>query len=169
MKVYKAITLFILIFIIAFTGCQPQERIAMQSIRFDSPEAVNLEVNGNSVSERIDAVRRYMAFLDNQSGEGFEVDFSAGFEESCITMRVEIGVERWWKIDFHLVWPSPRMNNQHFNQVKLVCWTAALEKGKPGSLTAVEAKKRASDKIIELTEQFARANENRVCMVSPTE
>ena len=141
----------------------------MQAIRFDTPKAINLSINGANVAERIDAVKQYMAFLDNQSAPSYDIDFLAGFEESRVSVRIKWGVNVWWKIDFHLIWPNPRLNNQHFNQLKLAGWTAARETGDPDEIQAEKMRKRAADRLIKLTQQFAQANENRVCMVSPTD
>jgi hypothetical protein len=138
----KWLMLRILLFLVfILNGCKPKsiptmsrtvslERGTMQAIRFDDPNAINLEVNGNSVSERIDAVKQFMAFLDNQP----DVDFSPGFEQSRVTVRIMTGLNDWWQVDFHLVWPSPTMDNQHFNLVKLLNWTAGLENAVPGDV-----------------------------------
>lgn len=144
------------------------ERGGMQAIRFDDPNTINLEVNGETVSARIDAVKQYMAFLDDQP----DVNFSSGFEQSRVTVRLMTGLDNWWQIDFHLVWPSPTMDNQHFNLVKLLNWTAGLENAPSGyarERTASIARSLAISRLRELTIMFAQETGNRVRIVSPAD
>ncbi len=176
----KWLMLLILLFLVfVLSGCKQKsstkmakamrlERGSMQTIRFDDPNAINLEVNGNSVSERIDAVKQFMAFLDNQP----DVDFSSGFEQSRVMVRCKTALDDWWQIDFHLVWPSPAIENQHFNLVKLLNWTASLEDAAPGDArepTASIARSMAVSRLLDLTKKFAQETENRVRIVPPAD
>lgn len=137
----------------------------MQTIRFDDAKTISLEVSGGTFSERIDAVRQFMAFLDSEP----DVDFSSGFEQSRVTVRCKTALSDWWRIDFHLVWANPGADDQQFNLVKLMNWIAGMEDAAPGDvreLTAGVARDRAVDRLLELTRAFAQETEDRVRIIS---
>ena len=136
----------------------------MQAIRFDDAKAINLEVNGGDVCARIEAVKRFMAFLDNQE----DVDFSSGFEQSRVTVRLRMGLADWWVIDFHIAWPNPGMNETHSSLLKLVSWTAGLENAAPGhvtELTGGQARDQAVTRLVDLTGKFAQSSNDQVHVV----
>ncbi len=161
----------LLLALVVLHGCgslsAPPSRRGLQTIRFDDARTINVEVHGGSASERIDAVRQFMAFLDNQP----EVDFSSGFEQSRMTVRQQTALDDRWLVDFHLVWPSPGMDSQYFNLVKLLSWTVCLESPTSGSMievSASQARNRATDRLLELTKRFAQET-NQVRVVLPVD
>jgi hypothetical protein len=169
-------TLLILIFIL--NGCggpsAPQRRWlpsggkSMQTIRFNDVKTIRLEVKGDSVSDRINALRQFMTFLDNQPN----VDFSSGFEQSRVTVRCKTALDDWWQVDFHLVWPNPTMDNQQLNLVKLLNWITALEDAAPGDVrepTASVARELAVERLLGLINEFAQETDNMIGISSPVD
>jgi hypothetical protein len=119
----------------------------MQAIRFNDTLSIVLKVEGESVGERIATVKQFLNYLDGMEN----IDVSAVFEHSRIVVTVDLAIERKWNVDFHLVWPEPRMNNQHFNSVKLMNWIASYAGSGTGgafnTTSASDARKRAYFKI----------------------
>jgi len=162
----------LLLLVLVLNGCElkqaSRERRGIQAIRFDEPNAINLEVNGETISERINTVKEYMDFLNDHP----DVDFSSGFEQSRVMVRRKTMLDNWWQIDFHLVWPSTPMENQDFNLMSLLNWTACLEDAAPGDALksdASTARNKAVDLLRDLTQQFAQKTGNRVRIVPPGE
>jgi hypothetical protein len=165
----------LLLLVFVLNGCgrskhapPPPGGRGMQTIRFDDAKTISLEVNGDSFSERIEAVRQFMVFLDNEP----DVDFSSGFEQSRVTVRCKTALDDWWRIDFHLAWPNPGMENQQFSLVKLLNWIAGLENAAPGDArepTAGVARELAVDRLLGLVNKFAQETDNLISIASPVD
>ena len=162
----------LLFLVLVLNGCmrkeEPRGRRGIQAIRFDDAKAINLEVNGETVSERIDAIKQFMELLNDHP----DVDFSSGFEQSRVTVRQKTMLDNWWQIDFHLVWPSLPMDNQDINLINLLNWTACLEDAAPGDALesdASNARSKAVVLLLDLTKKFAQETGNRVRIVPPAD
>ncbi|MEM7203856.1 MAG: hypothetical protein AAF628_26570 [Planctomycetota bacterium] len=115
---------------------QPQ-----RSNRFTHPNTVELVLDDDSVSGRVEAVKELLRILDAADG----VDAHAVYEEGTVTIDVPLGVnEDEWCVAFHLVWPEPQLNNQHLNTVKLMNWSAVF---KVDFAVAALARKKALAKL----------------------
>lgn len=98
---------------------------AVQAYRFPTGRVINIELLGAFVVERVGAVQKLLMHLG-----GPAIDTNGMIETGMVTVTVEVGTTEW-KVDFHLVWPNPQLNNQHINSIKLVAWTSALRADHP--------------------------------------
>jgi hypothetical protein len=72
------------------------------------------------LAERIAAARELLYALDAAP----DVDASGAFEDARVVVSVPFGLSATWRVDFHLVWPEPQLNNQHLSALKLVARAA---------------------------------------------
>jgi hypothetical protein len=102
---------------------------------------VGLVLEDATVAERVEAVRELLLTLDSED----DIASTAVFEEGRVLVISRTGADEIeWFVPFHLVWPEPRLNNQHLNAVKLVNWTAS---GKAIEPTARSARQQATERL----------------------
>lgn len=112
-----------------------------QSITFNDPWSVSLVLQDASVAERVEAVRELLLTLDSED----DIVSTAALEEGRVVVISRTGADDFeWSVPFHLVWPEPRLNNQHLNAIKLVNWTVT---GKAVEPMARVARKQATDRL----------------------
>ena len=91
------------------------------AIRFDDSLSIVLQVDGPDAGARIATIRQFLNYLNGQEN----IDVSSVSEQNRIVVAVVLALGRRWNVDFHLVWPEPRMNDQDFNCLKLMNWMAS--------------------------------------------
>jgi hypothetical protein len=94
----------------------------IKTARFDDAISVTCKLDMAPLPQRIAAAKELLLGLDASE----DIVATALFEDGRVVVNVTLGggTERW-RVDFHLVWPEPQLNNQHLSILKLVNWSAS--------------------------------------------
>jgi len=144
------------------------ERMEMlKAARFDDAITVTCKLGSEPLPQRIAAAKELLLALDASP----DITATALFEDGRVVVKATLGGTDDWRVDFHLVWPEPQLNNQHLSVVKLVNWSAAAPANAVANeWSAANARSRAEthlrNAIISLTTAGGPL-EGRVTLIEP--